>query len=162
DSIWSSINGEMSRLQNKFGRDRRKAMDLFVSIVRRMDRPVVYVFDEARVLSTTYRSLSPNNTLFRYLRRALGSSPKDSTHGCCGMFLDTSSKLSMFLPVRAQDPSLRYLRTSDAPNLERPFYLIDTFDELARDAGSAPECMNDFCDAGFLTRFGRPMWVTQT
>jgi hypothetical protein len=123
-------------------------------------RPVVFVFDEARALSAPIDERSPDDTFLRYLRRALAKSPKDAMHGCCAVFLDTSSRVDTFLPTRARDPSLRY--TNKDADLECPFYLIDTFDELARTGGRTLRSVDDFCDPDSLTRFGRPMWTTQT
>jgi hypothetical protein len=68
--------------------------------------------------------------------------------------------VSTFLPTQEQDPSSRFV--AGDINLERPFYLIDTFDELARTDGLTLRSVDNFCHPDSLIRFGRPMWVTQT
>ena len=161
-NIWSSVFSRMSELGTKFGDSKSEIGSRFAEAVRKLNRPVMYVFDEARALSETPEKQAHDDSLFRYLRRALKYSPEDARFGCCAMFLDTSSKIDTFLPTRGRDPSLRYLKPDDAANLECPFYLIDTFDELAKDAGSTIQSIDEFCQPSFLKRMGRPMWVTQT
>src|SRR5207302_672351 len=87
-------------------------------------------------------------------RRASGSSDTR-----CSTSLDRAA--TSLGQTRDRDPSLRAM-TNDDTNLESPFYLIDTFDELAKVGGLTLKSVGDFCNPNSLIRCGRPMWVTQT
>ncbi|OJJ40915.1 hypothetical protein ASPWEDRAFT_64252 [Aspergillus wentii DTO 134E9] len=90
--------------------------------------------------------------LRRAMRDRMAMRHKESKKTFFAILLDTSYRLSLFLPPRGRDPSLKYLRPG---HLLGPIFQINTFDLF----GSVTDPDVNI-DAAQLFSLGRPLWGT--
>lgn len=128
---------------------------------------VVFCIDEARNLLKN-RDQYGTPYMFRAFRRAMTAVCQDNkapglTDRCFALMLDTTSKVTNFMPTAEHDPSQRWNPQDPNPHASKlfyPIYGIVTFDSLA-DNRSEYRGLNDTLDSVCsMLKLGRPLWAS--
>lgn len=120
------------------------------ALKKRVKKPLLLVFDEAR-------SLLPNN-LFDTFLLAL----QEMDLPVFALFIDTSSKISNFVPEAKRDPTSRI--SSLQAILFPPIYMLPTFDAFRRHSTASNiekvDSVKKAIKFESICSFGRPLWAS--
>ena len=123
--------------------------------------PVLFAFDEASTLLShdkgthTNLSIRPAFHSLRYALNCFLSGHKKEVN-FFAVVLDTMGRLSNYVPSKMNDPSLRFIKSTD---LYEPFFDIDNWNINAALLGSKFDMDMDE-SMSFALRIGRPLWCS--